>query len=55
MVCLYGVSTGNRFSPIVPKKLCGALLFCGVSRSDGLVFRHLVLRRAAAGRNMEHT
>ena len=48
-VSVWSLKTGNRFSPIVPKKLCSALLFLGVSRSDGLVFRHLVLRRAAAG------
>ena len=27
--------------------LCGAVLFCGISRSDGLVFHHLVLWCAA--------
>ena len=37
------------FIPLFLRSFCSALLFFWVSRSDGLVFRHLMLRCAAAG------
>ena len=45
-VCSLKLEIG--FLPLFLRSFCIALLFFGLSGSDGLVIRHLLLRRAAA-------
>ena len=47
-VCVWSLKLEIGFLPLFLRSFVALCCFFGLSRSDGLVFRHLVLRRAAA-------
>ena len=48
-VSVWSLKLEIGFLPLFLRSFVALCCFFGLSRSDGLVFRHLVLRRAAAG------